>query len=544
MRATAAAPVVEAVPAPGRAVLAVRDLAVEVPLERGVFRAVDGVGFELRPRETLGLVGESGSGKTMTSLALLRLLPEPPARLVGGTVEFDGRDLLRLPERAVADIRGRRIAMIFQEPMTSLNPVLSVGTQIAEPLRRHLGVGRREAAARAVELLRHVGIPEPERIAREYPHRLSGGMRQRVMIAIAIACGPVVLVADEPTTALDVTIQAPILELLQSLQEELGTAILLITHDLAVVAETAQRVAVMYAGRIVETAPVEELFEAPRHPYTEGLLRSIPAHHAPAPAAPPGNPGHRPRPGAAVAGLRLRPALPARRGGLPEADAAARAERSGQRRRLLEAGVTAGPLLEVEGLATHFRVGRRHQLVRAVDGVDLRLEEGEVLGLVGESGCGKTTTGRTILKLIEPTSGRITFEGRDITGLSARAMVPLRRQMQFIFQDPFASLNPRLSVGAILAAPFEIHKVAQRAELQDRVAALLRTVGCRPRPRGATRTSSRAASGSASASRGHSPCTRGSSSATSRWRRSTSRSRPRSSTCWIGSGASWASPTS
>ena len=310
MRATAAAPVVKATPAPGRAVLAVRDLAVEVPLERGVFRAVDGVGFELRPRETLGLVGESGSGKTMTSLALLRLLPEPPARLAGGSVEFEGRDLLRLPERAVADIRGRRIAMIFQEPMTSLNPLLSVGTQIAEPLRRHLSLGRREAGQKAVELLRHVGIPEPERIAREYPHRLSGGMRQRVMIAIAIACGPAVLVADEPTTALDVTIQAQILELLQSLQEELGTAILLITHDLAVVAETANRVAVMYAGRIVETAPVQELFTAPRHPYTEGLLRSIPRITRQRPPRLPEIPGTVPGPGRLWQGCAFAPRCP------------------------------------------------------------------------------------------------------------------------------------------------------------------------------------------------------------------------------------------
>ncbi|HYZ63741.1 MAG TPA: ABC transporter ATP-binding protein [Acetobacteraceae bacterium] len=268
--------VAEPVPALSRAVLEVRDLAVEFRAGRTVIPAVDGISFKLGRGETLGLVGESGCGKTMTALALMGLLPIPPMRVARGVALLDGRDLLSMDERELETMRGGRIAMVFQEPMTSLNPVLSVGTQIEEPLRWHLGLGRREAQTRAVHLLERVGIPEPARIAQDYPHRLSGGMRQRVVIAMAIACRPDVLIADEPTTALDVTIQAQILDLLRDLQDEIGMAILFITHDLAVIAETADRVAVMYAGRVVETAPAATLFAAPRHPYTRGLLDSIP----------------------------------------------------------------------------------------------------------------------------------------------------------------------------------------------------------------------------------------------------------------------------
>ena len=257
-------------------VLSVEGLHVQFRLPGGVMRAVDGVSFDLRAGETLGLVGESGSGKTITSLAVMGLLDCPPASIPHGRVMFDGRDLLALPERALSDVRGARISMIFQEPMSSLNPLMTVGRQIGEPLGRHRGMSARAARARTLEALAHVGIPRPEQAALAFPHQLSGGMRQRAMIAMALACQPAVLLADEPTTALDVTIQAQILALLQGLQREMGTAVLLITHDLAVIAETAHRVAVMYAGRLVETAPVEALFASPMHPYTEGLLRSIP----------------------------------------------------------------------------------------------------------------------------------------------------------------------------------------------------------------------------------------------------------------------------
>ena len=260
----------------GEAILRVTDIHVRFRVPGGVLRAVDGVSFVLRRGETLGLVGESGSGKTMTSMAVMRLLDTPPAEIPHGEVIFEDHDLLRLSERQMSDIRGRKLSMVFQEPMTSLNPIMTIGHQIEEPLVRHLQLPARAARARARELLALVGIPDPERALRGYPHQFSGGMRQRSMIAIAIACRPAVLIADEPTTALDVTIQAQILELLLALQRETGTAILLITHDLAVIAETAQRVAVMYAGRIVETAPVAALFATPLHPYTRGLLQSIP----------------------------------------------------------------------------------------------------------------------------------------------------------------------------------------------------------------------------------------------------------------------------
>ncbi|MGE0715609.1 MAG: ABC transporter ATP-binding protein [Alphaproteobacteria bacterium] len=273
---TAAAAARETATATAEALLRVEDLRVRFRTEAGMLPAVDGVGFAVGRGETLGLVGESGSGKTVTSLALLRLLESPPAEIGAGRVMLEGRDLFALSEREMADVRGRDASMIFQEPMTSLNPVLSVGYQIAEPLVRHRGLSKAAARDRAIQLLEQVGIPNPARAAGDYPHRLSGGMRQRVMIALAIACNPKLLIADEPTTALDVTIQAQILALLVELQAALGMSMLLITHDLAVIAETAHRVAVMYAGRIVEIAPVAAIFGRPRHPYTQGLLRSIP----------------------------------------------------------------------------------------------------------------------------------------------------------------------------------------------------------------------------------------------------------------------------
>ena len=288
-------------------VLRVRNLRVSFRIPGGVLPAVDGISFDLRHGETLGLVGESGSGKTMTALALLRLLDSPPAQISADAVTFEGRDLLRISERDMADLRGARLSMVFQEPMTSLNPLMTIGRQIDEPLIRHLALSRAEARARSVALLARVGIPRPAEAAKFYPHQLSGGMRQRAMLAIALACRPVVLIADEPTTALDVTIQAQILELLRELQEEMGTAILLITHDLAVIAQTADRVAVMYAGRIVETGPVAALFSKPLHPYTEGLLRSIPRIvRKPEPTLPE-IPGIVPAPGALPVGCAFAP---------------------------------------------------------------------------------------------------------------------------------------------------------------------------------------------------------------------------------------------
>ncbi|HET7410422.1 MAG TPA: ABC transporter ATP-binding protein [Paracoccaceae bacterium] len=260
----------------GDALLTVEDLKVHFPVDEGLLKAVDGVSYELGRGETLGIVGESGSGKTVSSLAVIGLLERASAQVASGSIIFEGRDLLKLGERGMSDVRGRKISMIFQEPMTSLNPVLTIGYQIEEVLRRHLDLSRREARSRALELLDLVGIPSSKTRIDEYPHQLSGGMRQRVMIALALACEPGLLIADEPTTALDVTVQAQILDLIVGLQEKFGTSIMLITHDLAVIAETAHRVAVMYAGRIVEQGPVTAIFDNPRHPYTKGLLRSIP----------------------------------------------------------------------------------------------------------------------------------------------------------------------------------------------------------------------------------------------------------------------------
>jgi len=288
-------------------VLDVEDLRVSFRIPGGRMQAVDGVSFTLRHGETLGLVGESGSGKTLTSLALMRLLDSPPAEISATAVTFEGRDLMRLAERDMADLRGARLSMIFQEPMTSLNPLMTVGRQIDEPLIRHLGLRPDTARARTHELLARVGIPRPDQAARVYPHQLSGGMRQRVMIAVALACKPSVLIADEPTTALDVTIQAQILTLLEELRDELGTAILLITHDLAVIAETAHRVAVMYAGRLVETGPVADVFARPLHPYTEGLLRSIPRVQRVPDEVLPEIPGTVPAPGKLPAGCAFAP---------------------------------------------------------------------------------------------------------------------------------------------------------------------------------------------------------------------------------------------
>ncbi|MBB5688057.1 oligopeptide/dipeptide ABC transporter ATP-binding protein [Roseomonas alkaliterrae] len=292
---------------PEAPLLSVRGLTLHIPVPPHTLRAVDGISFDLRRGETLGLVGESGSGKTLTAMAVMRLLEPPLSDLPRGKVLLEGRDLMRLSETEMSTLRGRALSMIFQEPMTSLNPVMTVGRQIAEPVVRHLGLSARQAAARAEEMLRLVGIPDPPRVARAYPHLLSGGMRQRAMIAIALACRPSLLIADEPTTALDVTVQAQILDLLAGLQREMGSAVLLITHDLAVIAETAHRVAVMYAGRIVEEAPVGSLFAAPRHPYTRGLLASIPLIARERPETLPEIPGMVPGPGDRPAGCAFAP---------------------------------------------------------------------------------------------------------------------------------------------------------------------------------------------------------------------------------------------
>ncbi|MDE2089974.1 MAG: ABC transporter ATP-binding protein [Gammaproteobacteria bacterium] len=493
--------------------LSVRGLKAGFGTGHGALRAVDGVSFEIKRGETFALLGESGCGKTMTALSLMRLLPEPGGRILEGEMRLDGRDLLRLPEMEMRAVRGRRIAMIFQEPMTSLNPVLSVGEQIGEVLRLHFKLRGRALRSRVLELLEAVGLPDPPRRSREYPHQLSGGMKQRAMIAMALAGEPQLLIADEPTTALDVTLQAQVLELLRSLQRDTGMAVLLITHDLGVVAQMADRVAVMYAGQIVEAAARRPFIAEPRHPYSRKLFESLPAmdKRAGALAVIPGAvpaltqafqgcrfaarcdfawDACREREPVWIAldggGVRCHLADPALTATRPQAGVARVAAAARPSRPVPATGRRDGALLDVEGLEVHFPihagvlkrvVGR----VRAVDGVTLHIGAGRTLALVGESGCGKTTVGKGILQLIRPTAGRVRFDGVDLTALRGETLRKRRAQFQIIFQDPYSSMNPRMPIGAIV----EEGMVAQRLEddadrRRARVGALLEQVGLTP----------------------------------------------------------------
>ncbi|MBS0335324.1 MAG: dipeptide ABC transporter ATP-binding protein [Proteobacteria bacterium] len=481
--------------------LGVSGLTTWLETAEGPLHAVDGVDLEVRPGECFALVGESGCGKSMTALSVLRLLPEA-GHISAGAVHLGGEDLLALPEAAMRAVRGRRIAMIFQEPSTSLNPVLTVGRQIVEVIERHTDVSGDAARAKVLELLAAVGIADGERRFGEYPFQLSGGLKQRVMIAAALAADPDVLVADEPTTALDVTIQAQILDLLKKLQSERGMAVLLISHDLAVVAQMAQRVAVMYAGQIVEVATREAFFRAPQHPYSQMLFAALPAAaNRGAPLAV--IPGQVPaltqrfrscrfadRCGLVFERCRTEPPalVPAGLGHaarchLREAGQAG-PRSAGPGAAAVHAAGEPGPLLlEVSGLKVHFPI-RRGLLrrvaghVKAVDGVSFGIREGRTLALVGESGCGKTTAGKALLQLIRPTAGTVRFGGRELTALSRSELRPVRAAMQIVFQDPYASLNPRMRVADILAEGIQaLGAAATAAELDRRIDAMLEQVG-------------------------------------------------------------------
>jgi peptide/nickel transport system ATP-binding protein len=484
--------------------LAVEDLHTQFNTSRGVVRAVEGVSFTVDPGEVVAIVGESGSGKSVTALSIMRLLPRLTGKIPKGRITFDGRSLLDLSDEEMREIRGREISMIFQEPMTSLNPLLTIGLQIKEPLQIHLGMSDEQAQARAIELLSLVGIPDPAGRLDQYPHQFSGGMRQRVMIAIGLACNPKLIIADEPTTALDVTIQAQILELMKNLSRKLNIALIVITHNLGVVARYADRVIVMYAARVAEQGSAEAVFHKPRHPYSMGLLRSVPRLDRPRGAKLETIEGLPPNLANPPPGCRFAPRCPYRlpicdqepplfatdTGGLSRchrhaeiADGAinwAAAASVGENR----ATDTAAPVLSVRHLSKNFMVSgglrRGTTTVRAVQDVSFNIHRGETLGLVGESGCGKTTVGRLILDLEEPTAGDIEFEGQNLATASAAQIKAMRRKMQVIFQDPYSSLNPRMTVGQIVAEPLQVYKIVERQRVHSRVAELLENVGLRP----------------------------------------------------------------
>ncbi|MCP3670408.1 MAG: ABC transporter ATP-binding protein [Gammaproteobacteria bacterium] len=466
-------------------------------------KAVDGVDLEIRKGETFALLGESGCGKSMTALTMMRLLPTS-GRILDGSVMLGDTDILSLPEASMRSERGGRMGMIFQEPNTSLNPVLTIGDQIAESVKVHAGAVKSEINSIVVDLLKAVGIPDPERRVREYPHQLSGGMKQRVMIAIALAGKPELLIADEPTTALDVTIQAQVLRLLKDLQQETGMAIMLITHDLGVVSEVADRIAVMYAGQIIEVATREEFFNDPKHPYSRKLFESLPGK------------ARRGQPLAVIEGTV--PALNQEFKGCRFADRCEEVmdmchnqipvwseigEAQGIRCHLHNMDVVpvanirkpvvqqpeeinkkpSTPLLSVDDLKVHFPIQKgvlRRTVghVKAVDGVSMDITTGHTLALVGESGCGKTTVGKGILQLIRPTAGSAIFDGNELTELKGEALRKRRSDMQIIFQDPMASMNPRMLVGDIIAEGMQAQRIGNnRQERSERVNDLLSKVG-------------------------------------------------------------------
>ena len=435
------------------------DIAFQVDRKSEPFRAVKGISFDVPTNTTVALVGESGSGKSVTAMSILGLLPQnaivaPSSRITyfaSNPGSAGGRDLLKASRNELQEIRGKDISVIFQEPMTSLNPVFTVGEQIAEVLRLHMGMSIRQAGARAIELLGEVGIPNPQLRVNSYPHEMSGGQQQRVMIAMAIACEPKLLIADEPTTALDVTIQKQILDLIANLQAKHNMSVLFITHDLGVVGDIADSVVVMQAGEIKEQGPVKAIFEHPQHPYTKALLA-------------------------------CRPRIDARPRRLPVIDDFMKGEARvavGERSR----GTSpADPIiLEVKGLNKTFFLkeglfGKR--AVEAVKNVSFSLPRGKTLGLVGESGSGKTTVGLTLMRLHDATSGEVLFEGKDLLALSEREMMAYRRRIQIIFQNPYASLNPRMTVGHILVEPMKIHSIGRdERERVDMAFQLLKRVG-------------------------------------------------------------------
>lgn len=461
------------------ALLDVRNLVTEFRSENYTMRAVNNVSFQVQRGKTLGIVGESGSGKSVTSLSVMRLISNPPGRIANGEVLFTERDgtttdLLKISEEQMRSYRGNRIAMIFQEPMTSLNPVFRCGDQIIEAIQLHQKLSKEAARERTLQLLREVQLPRPESMIDQYPHQLSGGQKQRVMIAMAMSCNPDLLIADEPTTALDVTVQATILELMRDLQRKHEMSLMFITHDLGVIAEIADEVIVMYKGNIVEQGSVLQIFEDPQHPYTKGLLACKPRLDKKLRILPTVRDFmDEKEDGSIIERVRISVDEKLHEVEFTPEDIAARNAELNSRQ----------PLLKVDNLQVHFPIrtgvfSRVTGSVKAVDGISFDVKPGETLGLVGESGCGKTTTGRAILRLVEPTGGTVMFDGNNVRSLGDDALKALRKDFQIIFQDPYSSLNPRLSVGSAIMEVLRVHNMySNDKERKEHVLYLLDKVG-------------------------------------------------------------------
>ena len=442
--------------------LEIKNLSVEFDVRGRTVNAVSDVSWNVKKGETLAIVGESGSGKSVSALAILKLIPNPPGKITSGSIFFEGKNIVKTSDTEIRNIRGKKISMIFQEPMTSLNPLMTIGKQISEVLDRHFTLSKKETYQKAKNILDIVQIPDSKRWLNGYPHEMSGGMRQRVMIAMALVCEPTVLIADEPTTALDVTIQAQILGLIKKLQKDIGMSVVFITHDMGVVAEIADRVVVMLGGKKVEEGNVNEIFHNPKHPYTKSLLAVVPR----------------------LGSMKGR-SLPAKFSNLDikrtEGDDVIETNNNELIDIKDNVRRSEPPILEIENLTTRFSIkssfGFSKGNVHAVEGIDLLLQQGETIGIVGESGCGKSTLGKSIMRLVEPNSGKIKIKGKDIISLSKKDMFPIRKDVQIVFQDPYSSLNPRLTVGQIVSEGMKLHKVCHETEIKDKLIEVFKKVG-------------------------------------------------------------------